>query len=162
MAFRDRMRREAQPYLEPGETIQAVFVATSGIDPRLLLILLALSIPLAVVSGLPFAGLLAIVTMLARSVVIVATDRAFLLLEFSKWGRIDRGRRLARHIRLGPISGWWTKISLDRDESLYVARRFRDDVAAADAAITLPPIGVADVWPARRRARISLRRKRVA
>jgi hypothetical protein len=161
MAFRDRMRRDAQPYLEPGETIQAVFAATSGIDPRLMLILLALSILLAAMTELRFAWLAAIATMLVRNVVIVATDRAFLLLEFSKWGRIDRGRRLARHVRLGPISGWWAKISLDRDESLYVARRFHDDVAAADAVSRFLP-GVADVWPARRRARISLRHKPVA
>ena len=162
MAFRDRMRRQAQPYLEPEETIQAVFGAVSGVHPGLIGLLLLLSVLLGMVAELRFGWLVLFAALWMRNVVIVATDRALLVLELSNWSRVVRVRRLARHIRLGPISGWWAKVSLDHDESVYVARRYRDDVAAADAAIALPPVGVTDVWPARGRARISLRRKPVA
>ena len=117
MAIRDKIKQNAQPYLEPGETIQAAFPATSGMNPWLL-------------------GLTYLLFFLMKYVVIVVTDRRILVLKASAMSTTKPKEVLGtfpRETKLGPVSGVYAKINLGGTR-YYVHRRFHDDVRAADAA----------------------------
>lgn len=122
MAIRDKIKQNAQPYLEPGETIQAAFPATSGISPYLLAITYLLFF-------------------LVKNVVIVVTDRRILVLKASAMSATKPKEVLGtfpRETKLGPVSGIYAKINLGGTQ-YYVHRRFHDDVKAADAAAASAP-----------------------
>ena len=40
--------------------------------------------------------------------------------------------RLPRHTQLGPVQGWWGRITL-LGQTYWIKRRFQDQIAAADA-----------------------------
>ena len=116
MAIRDKIVRNAQPYLEPGETVQAVFPATGGPSPYFLFL-----------TYLMFFWM--------KYVVVVVTDRRILLLKTSAFATTKPKELLGtypRETRLGPVSGLWGTINLGG--KYYVHKRFHSDVNAADAA----------------------------
>ena len=119
MAIRDKMRTNAQPYLQPGETIQEVFGAqtTSGWFALISYWIIILS---------------------AAYRVVVVTDRRILV---CKSGRMTTTpvkevlHELPRTTRIGPATGLWYRCDA-LGERLYVAKRFHRDVNAADAIVT--------------------------
>ena len=117
MAIRDKLRQNVQPYLEPGETVQAVFPATGGLSPY-------------------FLALSYLLFFWIKYVIVVATDRRILLLRASKLA-ITKPQELLgtfpRETPLGPVSGLYAKINLGGTR-YYVHKRFHEDVKAADAA----------------------------
>ena len=121
MALRDKLRERAQPYLEPGETVQAVFLAQTGPTPWL--------------AG-AFGAI--IYAFLAKYRVVVVTDQAIILLKagaFAPSKPKELEQRLPHDTRLGPMEGKvWGKVQL-AGERHWVHRRFRADVEAADAAL---------------------------
>jgi hypothetical protein len=122
MAIRDKIHKNVQPYLEPGETIQAAFPATGGLSPWLVII-----------TYLFF--------FLMKYVIVVATDRRILLLKASAMGTTKPKEVLGtfpRETRLGPVSGIYAKINLGGTQ-YYVHRRFHGEVNAADAASASAP-----------------------
>ena len=128
MALRDKLRQRAQPFLEPGEQIQAVFLAQTGPSPW-------------------FAALSWLIVLFgAKYYVVVATDRNIVLLKASPWvpsnvKGIDR--RLPRSTRFGPLSGiWGTSQALGT--KTHIHKRFHGDVEVADSmagATTATPAG---------------------
>jgi hypothetical protein len=122
MAIRDKLEKNVQSYLEPGETVQAAFPATGGLSPWLL-----------VLTYLFF--------FLMKYVIVVATDRRILLLKASMMGTTKPTEVLGtfpRETRLGPVSGVYGKINLGGTQ-YYVHRRFHGEVKAADAAADAAP-----------------------
>ena len=122
MALRDKLRERVQPYLEPGEQVQQVFLASSGMNP----------------TGAAMLGALGVM-LLTKPKVVAVTDRGIVLLKASKLlpskptGLEARGP----HVYLGPVKGLWAQIHLG--EKLYVHKRFHKDVQAADAALGAGP-----------------------
>ena len=118
MALRDAMRDSAAPYLQPGETVQAVFGAQTA------------SQWLAALTGIfVFLGL-------NRYRIFVVTPARVLVLDAGKVSmKKARGvvAELPRSTRLGPASGLWHMIPVN-DEKLRVHRRFHKDIQTADAA----------------------------
>jgi hypothetical protein len=117
VAIRDKLRANAAPLLQPGETIQAVFCGQTTSQYFFLI-----SIWILLLSN-------------AYRVVVV-TDRRILV---CRSGRLRMTpvkevlRELPRNTRIGPPSGlWWRCESLG--EKLYVHKRFHKDVNAADGA----------------------------
>ena len=112
------MRDSAAPYLQPGETVQAVF----GAQPA--------SQWLAALTGIfVFLGL-------NRYRIFVVTPARVLVLDAGKVSmKKARGvvAELPRSTRLGPASGLWHMIPVN-DEKLRVHRRFHKDIQTADAA----------------------------
>ncbi len=131
MAIRDKYRKNAQPYLEPGETIQAAFGAQTH------------SAWLIALTGI-LPGLF-----LNKYVVVVVTDRRILLGKASPFGTTQVNEILdvlPRQTMIGPPSGLWHQTdALGR--RLYVHKRFHSDITEADSMIThpgpslAPPIG---------------------
>lgn len=116
MAIRDKMRANAAPYLEPGETVQAVFGAQTT---SAYFVLISIWIII-------FAN--------AYRVIIV-TDKRILV---GRSGRMSTTpvkeiiRELPRSTRIGAPTGlWWRSESLG--EKLYVHKRFHKDVVEADS-----------------------------
>ena len=104
------------PYLEPGEQIQAVFTAQSGLKPT------------RIVSNSVLGPKEPI-----RYVIVVVTDRAIVVLDagavrphFPK----SVLARLPRATRLDEPSGSWGTIQLNRQ--YWVGKRYREDVMAAN------------------------------
>jgi hypothetical protein len=122
MALRDKLRTRVQPLLEPGETIQEVFLAQEGKGWMV---------------GLG-AGLLMLI--FANPLVIAATDRAIVVFRQSKLTATPQAllARLPRDTPFGPVRGLWAKVDLS-GKQVYVHRRFHGDVRAADAEIAGPP-----------------------
>lgn len=92
-ALREKLRANSQEFLEPGETIQAVFLVQTGPNPYLLFLTYLL---------LPWINYYAM----------VATDRRMLLLRSSMWrqsGVKEVADTLPRNTRLGPVSGLWAR-----------------------------------------------------
>lgn len=120
MALRDKIRRNAQPYLEPGETVQAVFSAQTGPNPYL--------------SFLTYLFLFWV-----RLYIVVVTDRRILVIRSSFWqpSAARSGEAvLPRDTRLGPVSGLWGKLNHDLNgKDVWVHKRFHKDVEAADAML---------------------------
>ena len=117
MALRDKLRERAQPFLEPGEQIQAVFLAQTGPSPW-------------------FAALSWLIVLFgAKYYVVVATDRNIVLLKASAWVPSNvKGldRRLPRSTRFGPLSGLWGK-SEALGATTHIHKRFHGDVEVADS-----------------------------
>jgi hypothetical protein len=116
MAIRDKLRRNAAPFLQPGETVQAVFAAQTT------------SQYLALISFL--------ILIIANSYrVVVVTDRRILVCRSGRFRMTPVNevlRELPRDTRVGPASGlWWRSDHLG--ERLYIHKRFHKDVDAADA-----------------------------
>src|SRR5262245_14592653 len=155
---RTRLRTDTEPYLEPGETVQAVFRAVGGPGPYLALILLAFGVAFTLVLGdsSVTAGIFALLTLTTTQWTVVATDRALLLLASSARFQGVRVTRLPRNIRLGPVSGWFAMISLN-GRWMFVHRRFHAQIELADNAIAHAEIGVrSDPELARREQRRSV------
>jgi hypothetical protein len=112
------MRDSAAPYLQPGETIQAVFGAQTA------------SQYLAILTGVfVFLGL-------NHYRMFVVTPQRVLVLDTGKVSmKKARGvvAELPRSTRLGPASGLWHVIPVN-SEKLRVHRRFHKDIQTADAA----------------------------
>jgi hypothetical protein len=118
VALREKLAQRAAPYLEPGEQIQAIFVAQSGPSP--------------------YWSLLStwIVIFAAGYRTIVVTDRAYVILRNGRLSGTKPKDILSRHdreVRLGHPSGLWGSITLDR--RYWVHKRFHKDVLAADDAL---------------------------
>jgi hypothetical protein len=120
VAIRDKLRANAAPLLQPGETIQAVFCGQTTSQYFVLI-----SYWIIILSN--------------AYRVIVVTDRRILV---CKSGRLRMTpvkevlRELPRNVRIGPPSGlWWRSESLG--ERLYIHKRFHKDVNAADTAVTV-------------------------
>lgn len=124
MALRDKLRERAQPFLEPGEQIQAVFLAQTGPSPW-------------------FAALSWLIVLFgAKYYVVVATDRSIVLLNASsmvpsKVKGFDR--RLPRGTRFGPLSGLWGK-SEALGTKTHIHKRFHGDVEVADSMAGAAPM----------------------
>jgi hypothetical protein len=120
VALRDKLVDRVQPFLEPGETVQCVFLAQAGASPYL-----ANSF-----------GLLGSILGVKRRIVAV-TDRAVLVLEADFGGTKPQQvlARLPRSTRLGPVKGVWAKAQVN-GEKLYVHRRFHKDVVSADGVMS--------------------------
>jgi hypothetical protein len=125
MALRDKLARQAAPFLEPGEQIRSIFLAQSGPSP--------------------YWSLLSawIVVFTAGYATVAVTDRAIVVL---RNGRLSgrRPKSLLSRLPLQPLghpSGLWGKVQLG-DTRYWVHTRFHKDVEAGDAAIanagTLP------------------------
>jgi hypothetical protein len=126
MALRDKLRDRAQPFLEPGEQIQAVVPCQTGPSPWM--------------SALSWL----IVLFGAKFWIVVATDRNLLVLKSSamsmKPTKLDR--RLPRGTRFGPLSGLWGKSEV-LGQKTYVHKRFHTDAAQADALAGSTPVTAA-------------------
>jgi hypothetical protein len=114
------MRDSAAPYLQPGETVQAVFGAQTA------------SQWLAVLTGIfAFLGL-------NRYRIFVVTPARVLVLDAGK-ASMKKARgvvaELPRSTRLGPGAGLWHVIPAG-DEKLRVHRRFFKDLETADSQAT--------------------------
>jgi len=118
VALRDAMLKSSAQYLEPGETVDAVFGAQTT------------SQYLYVLTG----GLIFLI--INRYRIGVVTQQRILILDAGKMGmRKARGvvAELPRSTQLGPASGIWHIIPAN-GEDLHVHRRFFKDLATADAA----------------------------
>jgi hypothetical protein len=122
MAIRDKFRKNAQPHLEPGETIHAVFGAQTH-------------------SGwfLALTGVLPALFIL-KYVSVIVTDRRILLGKASPFAVTKFSEILAvlpRQTVIGPPQGLWYKTeSLGR--RLYIHKRFHGDITEADSMISQP------------------------
>ena len=119
MALRDKLKERAQPLLEPGEQVQQVFPAQSGMNPNLI-----------------FVSWLFL--LFNKYYTVVATDRAVVVLSASAMRPTFPKAvvmRLPRQTSIGPTSGaLWSAVNLPgMPKPVYVHRRFYKDVAAADA-----------------------------
>lgn len=132
MALRDKLARRSAPYLEPGEQIQAVFLAQSGPSPYFILL-----------------GFI-IILIGARYAVVVVTDRAIVVLRAGMFTPTFPKRvvvRLNRGTWLGDPSGLWGKIQLDK--RYWVHKRFHKDVRAANQMLAaMYPAGPPPMQPA--------------
>jgi hypothetical protein len=120
MAIRDTMASSSQPFLKPGEQIQAVIGAQTA------------SQYIAALAGIFFfLGL-------NRFRIIVATPERILVLDAGKMS-VKKARsiitELPRSTRLGPGTGLWHVIEVN-GEKLRVHRRFFKDIEAADSAMS--------------------------
>jgi len=117
MAIRDSMQSSAATYLQPGETVQAVFGAQTA-SPWLA--------PLA--GALIFLGL-------NRYRIFVVTSRRIIVLDA---GKVSMAKakglvaELPRSTTLGPGTGLWHMIPAG-EENLRVHKRFFKDIETADA-----------------------------
>lgn len=118
MALRDKLTQRVQPFLEPGETVQAVFPAQTMSQWWALLTVWALLFK-------------------QRYMMVVVTDQRIVV---GTGGRLSMtkmtgvARSLPRHTRIGPPQGLWYKCET-LGEKLYIHRRFHKDIAQADALI---------------------------
>jgi hypothetical protein len=120
MALRDNLRKRMQPLLEPGESIQTVFTAQSGISPY-------------------FYFVTWLLAFWCKYVVIAATDRRIVVAKASAWRPTypkEIEATYPRETRLGGVGGGlWGKFELGGTR-YWVHRRFRKDALAVDGATT--------------------------
>jgi hypothetical protein len=118
MALREKMTQRVAQYLEPGEQVQQIFPAQSGMNPN-------------------WRFLSAWLVLFNKYWVVAATDRAVLVFAASRWrgGKPKAlATRLARQTQIGPTSGaLFSPIDVG-GVKMYVHRRFYKDVQAADAS----------------------------
>lgn len=121
MAIRDKIQANAQPHLEPGEQIQAVWPCQSH------------SAWLMVATGvIPFV-------IFNKYMTVVATDRRILVGDSGRWTTTKFKSVLAevpRQTAIGPASGLWYKTEA-LGLTARIHKRFHKDVAEADAAVGL-------------------------
>ena len=122
MSLRSKLADRARPYLEPGEQIQAVFMAQSGLSPyRGFLIFLPFAIAYGFIQTLGwtlvstalvltlFVTFIALSNVLYRSHHIVVTDRAIVVIDASRVIPTFPTRLRLRHPRnvyFGRLSGF--------------------------------------------------------
>jgi hypothetical protein len=116
LAIRERITENAQPLLEPGETIQAV-------------------IPAQTKNGwLGALGLLWLI-FVNRYRPIIVTDRRIAITDSGKWAQAKPTSIVAslpRNTQIGPAAGiWWKCTSLG--DPLFIHKRFHKDVELADS-----------------------------
>jgi hypothetical protein len=118
MALRGKLTRRTAPFLEPGEQIQAIFIARSGASPYWLVISTW------------------IVLLTRGYVVVMATDRAIVVLRSGWFARAKPKSLLARLPRqpMDEPSGLWAALNLG-GARYWAHRRFHKDIRAANAAI---------------------------
>jgi hypothetical protein len=112
-----RIRKKIKPKLEPGESVQQVFLAQSGLSPRWLF-------PLALV--MLFTN---------KYWVFVVTDRRILIFRASAWmpsAAKGLDATLPRSTRFGPVSGLWGALEIGGTR-YWVHTNFQKYVWAADA-----------------------------
>jgi len=117
VAIRDKLAKNVQPYLQPGEQLQSVFCAQSLSQYHVLLsVIFFLRNPLRVVA---------------------ATDRRIVVFYSGRFTMTPVKGVVAefdRTTHIGPPSGLWYEC--DRlGPKLYIHRRFHKDVKTADAMI---------------------------
>lgn len=116
MAIRDKIRDKAQPQLQPGEQIQAVFAGQTHSQWLIL------------------AGAI-IFLILNKYRCVVVTDRRIVIFDSGKFAQANPTSivgELPRATRLGPPRGLWHKIALP-DGQIVVHKRFHKDIEQADA-----------------------------
>jgi hypothetical protein len=118
MALRDKLTQRVVPFLEPGEQIQAIFIAQSGACPY-------------------WSFLSSWIALLTRGyVTVAATDRAIVVLR-NGWLTSSRPQSLQARLPRQPMdepSGLWARLNLGGTR-YWLHRRFHKDVRAANAAI---------------------------
>jgi hypothetical protein len=118
MAIRDSMRESAASYLQPGETVQAVFGAQTASQWMV-----------------PLTGFF-LFPLINSYRIVAVTSRRTVVLDAGKWGmKKARGivGELPRSRPLGPGSGLWHVIPAG-GEKLHVHKRFFKDLQTADTA----------------------------
>ncbi len=119
MALRDKMMSKVEPYLQPGEQVQAVFGGQKISQWWLLLSALILL----------FAN---------EYRTVVATDRRIIVFHGSKLSQTtikSVAGEFPRDTQIGPAKGlWWKCESLG--QPIYVHKRFHKDVEKADSLRT--------------------------
>ena len=122
MAIRDKFRDNAQPYLDSGESIQAVIGAQT--------------------TSQWFALISYWIILFTNAYrVIVVTDRRILICQAGRLSMTKiKGviRELPRATTIGPPSGLWYRTD-HLGERLYINKRFHKDINEADAAIAATP-----------------------
>lgn len=121
MAIRDKLRANATPYLQPGESIQAVFCGQTTSQ---------------------WFALISWWIIVAKNSyrVVVVTDRRILVCRSGRLTMTPVKAVLAeysRSTRIGPASGLWYKCET-LGERMYVHKRFHKDIAAADGMAPAP------------------------
>ena len=123
MALRDKLATRSASFLEEGEHVEQAFTALAGFTPWL-------------------RALGGLAALLSKPRIVIVTDKAVLVL---RAGRLMGTRplellgRLPRATRIGPLSGQvWMKTNLN-GENVWIHRRFKKDVEAADAPLLRPP-----------------------
>lgn len=120
MALRDKMRDSAAPYLRPGETVQAVFGAQTEMTRN---------------------GVIGAVIFFSRNeyrMIVVTTERLLVL----NAGRLSMARakglvaEMPRPALLSPQKGAQCRMAFD-GEQVWVRRKFRKDIEAANGAAPL-------------------------
>jgi len=113
VGLRDTIKSNAAAFLAPGEQIEAVIPAQMS--------------PPAARSLIP-----------PQRVTLVATDRRILVCKSGRYRITPVSELLAelpRDVQIGPVTGVWSQFNgLPMGLPLWIHRRFRNDVAAADAA----------------------------
>ena len=117
MALRDTLRKRCQPLLASGERIEQIFLAQTGPSPYWLF-------------------LTYLVFFWVNYKIIAVTDQGIVIFRASAWAPAkpkEIEARLAPQA-LGPLSGLWGKMELNRTR-FHVHKRFHKDAAAADLAL---------------------------
>jgi hypothetical protein len=154
VSLRDKLALRDRPYLEPGEQIQAVFMAQSGVSPNWnwlfgLLVLIPYSMIYAfklqnTIVGLVSLLVLAVTIVVASQLIFrihhfVVTDRAIVVIDANRFILTFPSRLRQRHPRNvyfgNRKSGFWGTFELGNTK-YWTRRRFQKDLAAADAALT--------------------------
>ena len=120
MAIRDKMRRSAAQYLQPGEQLEAVI----GAQTRSNYLILVIGVFILLVNNFR---------------IIAVTSNRILVLNAGKWSTAKaRGvvTEVPRFTRLGPGRGVWHRVQVG-DEKLRVHRRFFKDIDVADRPVTI-------------------------
>lgn len=119
MALRDKLVQRTAQYLQPGEQVQAIWLAQTGPSPYWMFLTWLI---------LLFGGV--------KYCIVVATDRQILVVR-AGWFMPTKPKsikaQLPRNAYFGELGGLWAQINLD--ERYWVHKRFHKDVAAADQAL---------------------------
>jgi hypothetical protein len=141
MNTRDNLIAKTRPLLERGEVVAHVVRALDGRINRWLGVVgaLVIAFPLAVVLRIPiaaFALFLALFTSLFPRRLILATDRALVLVKCGRWRFTPKSvlDRLDIETKIGPLKGFWRATNLG-GRRLYIVPRTFPEVQAADADV---------------------------
>ena len=142
MNTRENIIAKAAPLLEPGEVVAHVVRALDGRLNRWLGVAIAFVVAFALASAvlrIPILGVVlffALFTSLFPRRIILATDRALVVVQGGRWRFTPRRvlDRLDIDTRIGPLQGFWRSTTLN-GRRLYVVPRSYPEVHAADADI---------------------------
>lgn len=122
MRLRDKFRAKIEPQLEPGETLEQVFLAQTGPKPYWLLLGLVSIVGFAIIFWFKYS-------------VFAVTDRRILVFRSDLfWHVKDVAATFPRETKLGPLSGIWARMEVGGTR-YWVNKRFHVDVRAADTAL---------------------------